>query len=209
MRLHGLLLIGLLAAPPLAARAREYYVAPDGDDAAPGTLEKPLKDPVKAARKLGPGDTLYFRKGEYRCRTSGIVGLAPSRDGEEGRAITFRNYNDEHVKLDVAGADWGVTNNGFSHIVFDGFEITGGTRTYNMKISAHHGRAKRGTGHHFTIRNCEVHHSRNENVFAYGTPYLTIENSKGTTRSGASPDGKTWTIKMKAHNAYISRTESE
>lgn len=176
MKLNGLLLIGLLAALPLAARAQDYYVAPDGDDAAPGTLEKPLKDPVKAARKLNPGDTLYFRAGEYRCKTNGIIGLAPSRDGEEGKPITFKNHDNEHVKIDVAAADWGVTNNGFSYIVFDGFEITGGTKTYNMKISAHYGRAKKGTGHHVTIRNCEVHHSQNENIFSAETPYLTVEN---------------------------------
>ncbi len=164
-----------LAAGP--APARDYYVAPDGDDANPGTLEKPLKDPVVAARKLMPGDTLCFRKGEYRCRTNGIVGLAPNRDGRKGKPITFTNYNNEHVVIDVAASDWGVTNNGFSYIVFDGFEITGGTRHYGMKISAHYGRAKRGTGHHVTIRNCEVHHSQGENIFCAATPHLVIENN--------------------------------
>jgi len=124
-----------------------------------------------------PGDTLCFRKGEYRCRTNGIVGLAPSRDGQKGKPITFTNYNNEHVVIDIAASDWGVTNNGFSYIVFDGFEITGGTRHYGMKISAHHGRAKRGTGHHVTIRNCEVHHSQGENIFCAATPYLVIENN--------------------------------
>ncbi|MGQ9663632.1 MAG: right-handed parallel beta-helix repeat-containing protein [Kiritimatiellia bacterium] len=167
---------GLLALLLGVAQAADYFVAPDGNDANPGTLEHPWRDPVAAAARLMPGDTLYFRKGRYKCRTNSIIGLAPSRDGEEGKPITFRNYNDEHVVIDVAGADWGLSNNGFSYIVFDGFEVTGGTTTYNMKISAHHGRTKSGTGHHVTVRNCEIHHSHNENLFAAGTPYLVIEN---------------------------------
>ncbi|MCX7590657.1 MAG: right-handed parallel beta-helix repeat-containing protein, partial [Kiritimatiellae bacterium] len=166
----------LAVTPLVTTRAVEYFVAPDGDDANPGTLERPFKNPVTAAAKLMPGDTLYFRGGHYKCRTDAVIGLGPSRDGEEGKPITFCNYNNEHVVIDVDGADWGLSNNGFSYIVFDGFEVTGGTTTYNMKISAHHGRAKSGTGHHVTVRNCEIHHSRNENLFAAGTPYLVVEN---------------------------------
>ncbi len=36
--------------------ARDYYVAPDGGDSNPGTLEKPFKDAVKTIRKLMPGE---------------------------------------------------------------------------------------------------------------------------------------------------------
>lgn len=165
----GLMFVG-------SAWSKDYYVAPDGDDGGQGSLEKPFKSPVSAAAKLMPGDTLYFRKGTYTCRTDGIIGLAPSRDGEEGKPITFKTYNGEHVVINVGGADWGFTNNGFNWIVIDGFEITGGTKTYNMKIASHHGGAKKGTGHHVTIRNCEVHHSQNENIFCHSTPYLVIEN---------------------------------
>ena len=165
-----------LALIATAAAAQDYFVAPDGNDANPGTLEKPKKNAVKAAKLLKAGDTLYFRKGTYRCRTNGIVGLAPSRHGEEGKPITFKNYNNEHVKIDVANTDWGFTSNGFSYIVIDGFEVTGGGRNFNMKIASNHGGGTRGCGHHVTIRNCDVHGAKMVNIFAFGTKYLTVEN---------------------------------
>jgi len=157
-----------------AVQARDFVVAPDGDDAQAGSLEKPWKDPVKAAAKLQPGDTLFFRKGEYACRANGVVGLGPSRSGEEGKPITFRNYNNEHVKIDCAGSDWGFTPNGWSWIVIDGFEIVNATH-YGMKISANHGNGKQ-TGDHVTVRNCDIHHTGMECIFVFGTRRLTIEN---------------------------------
>jgi uncharacterized protein with FMN-binding domain len=167
----------LFAVAVTTAVAKDYFVAPDGNDANPGTLEKPWKNHLKAAHKLMPGDTLYFRKGTYKGRNNRIVGMAPARNGEKDKPITFKNYENEHVVIDSAAADWGTTNNGYSYIVFDGFEITGGRRAYNMKISAHHGRGGRFTGHHVTVRNCEIHHSRNENVFCADTPHLVFENN--------------------------------
>ena len=161
------------------AFGQDYFLAPDGDDGNPGTLEKPLKDPVKAAARLTAGDTLLFRAGEYKCRTNDTVGLAPSADGEKDKPITFKSHNNESVKLDLTGSDWGLTNNGYSYIVFDGFEIVNKTH-YGMKLSAASGRRAPGGGyvygHHVTIRNCEVHHSANECIFACETPNLTIEN---------------------------------
>ncbi len=59
---------------------------------------------------------------------------APARDGQEGKPITLSRYKNEQVRIDVAGTDWGVTNNGFSYIVFDGFEIFGGTRKPQRQV---------------------------------------------------------------------------
>lgn len=36
---------------------------------------------------------------------------------------------------------------------------------------------------------------------------LTIENAKGSTRSGTAPDGSTWSVEMPANYGYIKRTE--
>ena len=174
-RLTGILGAAVSAALlALPAPAQEYFVATDGNDASPGTLEKPFKDPVKAAAKLMPGDTLVFRAGEYKCCMNGTVGLAPSRSGEEGKPITFRNYKDEHVKVDGNGSDWGFSPNGWSWIVIDGFEVVNPTH-YGMKISANHGNGKQ-TGDHVTVRNCEVHDTGMECIFVFSTPFLTIEN---------------------------------
>lgn len=191
-----------------AAFGADYFVAPDGDDANPGTLEKPVKDPVKAAAKLMPGDTVYFRAGTYKCRTSGTVGLAPSRDGEDGKPITFKNHNDERVQFDFTGSDWGLTNNGYAYIVFDGFDITNKTH-YGMKLSAASGRRTPDGGnvygHHVTIRNCEVHHTDSECIFAAMTPNLTIENCH-LHHSGRSHG---LYLQVGCHNAAVRNVTSE
>jgi len=168
----GLILLAALGAP---VRAADYYVAPAGSDANPGTIDKPLKTPDIAARKLMPGDTLHFRAGTYRCRRNGVIGLAPWRSGEPGKPITFTAYRDERVVIDCGRSQWGFTPNGFSYIVIDGFEIVARGQ-YGMKISAHHGRGGAFTGHHVTVRNCDIHHTPSEVLFAANTPYLTVEN---------------------------------
>ncbi|MDD4889316.1 MAG: right-handed parallel beta-helix repeat-containing protein [Phycisphaerae bacterium] len=194
-----------LTAPALAT---DYYVAPDGDDANPGTLEKPFKSPIKAAAKLVAGDTLFFRAGQYVCKTTGTVGLAPSADGTADKPITFRNYKDEHVQIDGAGSDWGVTPNGYSYIVFDGLDITNKTH-YGMKISAASGRrtadGKPLLGHHITIRNCEVHHTGMETIFSFGTEYLTIENCHLHDSGGSHG----LYLQVGCHNAVVRNVTSE
>ena len=52
---------------PLAAAARDVYVAKNGDDANPGTQDKPLASvpkAVEAMRGAGPG-TIWIGPGEY------------------------------------------------------------------------------------------------------------------------------------------------
>ncbi len=45
-------------------------------------------------------------------------------------------------------------------------------------------------------------------VTIQGLP-VTIENARGSTRSGKNKDGKAWSVEMKHHYGYIKRTESE
>ncbi|MCG3179418.1 MAG: hypothetical protein BIFFINMI_01753 [Phycisphaerae bacterium] len=177
VRFATVVIIAMLSAPALG---RDYVVSNDGDDANAGTLDKPLKDPIKAAAKLVAGDRLVFRAGLYKCRTNGTWGLAPSHDGSADAPITFINHDNEHVRIDCTGSDWGVTPNGYSYVVFDGLDITNPTH-YGMKISAASSRKNADGGFvyssHVTVRNCEVHHTGMECIFAYGTEHLTIENN--------------------------------
>ncbi|MEA3367046.1 MAG: right-handed parallel beta-helix repeat-containing protein [Planctomycetota bacterium] len=45
---------------------KTYYVGPDGDDANPGTREKPFATIQHAADLAEPGDTIYLKNGTYR-----------------------------------------------------------------------------------------------------------------------------------------------
>lgn len=66
------------------AVAAEYYVAPGGDDANPGTLAQPVKTLARAAALLQPGDTCFLRGGTYRET------LAPGKSGVAGRRCGSR-----------------------------------------------------------------------------------------------------------------------
>jgi len=86
--------------------AREYYVAADGNDANPGTREKPFatleraRDSIRQSkgRALGAGGiTVYLRQGSF-FRTQAFT-LTEQDSGEPGRPITYRAYPGEEVRL--------------------------------------------------------------------------------------------------------------
>lgn len=60
-----------LVSPLLAAKT--FHVAPDGDDAAAGSLDSPFASVQRAQEAASPGDTVYIRGGTYRMRESQIV----------------------------------------------------------------------------------------------------------------------------------------
>ncbi|MGM0494588.1 MAG: hypothetical protein ACQER1_16780, partial [Armatimonadota bacterium] len=109
-----------------------YYVAPDGDDAAPGTREAPWQTPGHAGETAAAGDTVIFLPGEYSGR------LVPRNSGTADAPIVFRA--DERRKAVLIGHDEGVRTTseggyaslansarieivGRSHIIVRGFEV--------------------------------------------------------------------------------------
>ncbi len=53
---------------PATAAGHVYYVAPDGDNANPGTRDRPWATPGYGSRQLQPGDTLIILGGRYVLR---------------------------------------------------------------------------------------------------------------------------------------------
>ncbi len=77
------------------AAGRVFYVAPDGDDSAPGTFEQPWATPGRAARTLEAGDTVYLRGGTYDVHEV----VCPHNSGREGAWITYSGYPGEVAVL--------------------------------------------------------------------------------------------------------------
>ncbi|HIK30579.1 MAG TPA: hypothetical protein IGS17_06305 [Oscillatoriales cyanobacterium M59_W2019_021] len=65
-----------------------YYVAPEGNDAHPGMIDRPWATPNKAATVLQPGDTVYLRGGTYRISQQ----ILPQQSGTIDRWITYAGY---------------------------------------------------------------------------------------------------------------------
>ena len=74
-----------------------YFVAIDGDNTNPGTIEEPFGTIQYAISRLNPGDTINIREGVYREHLK-----FNHLDGTADQRITIQSYNDEEVV--VSGA---------------------------------------------------------------------------------------------------------
>jgi hypothetical protein len=89
----ALLALVLCWVPASKAHATHFFVAPNGNDANPGTFAEPWLTIAKANDELRAGDTVYLRAGVYD------ESIVPSRSGVLGRRITYANYDGEEVVL--------------------------------------------------------------------------------------------------------------
>ena len=94
------LLAAVLAAAP--AGAATFYVATNGNDAYPGSLDLPFRTVGKGVSALhAAGDTLYIRAGTYASA------IYPAVSGTAAAWITISAYPGELPILDGAGASVG------------------------------------------------------------------------------------------------------
>ena len=146
------------AAPvsPVRAAGVTYYVAVNGSDANPGTLDQPWQTIQHAADSVSAGDTVQVRGGTYNETVS--INVSGS---DAGGYITFQNYSGETAILDGSGfssaaGDIAFTIENQSHISVNGFEI----RNYktNQAGATPMGIFVTGASHHIQILNNYVHH---------------------------------------------------
>ncbi|MCA9270675.1 MAG: right-handed parallel beta-helix repeat-containing protein [Planctomycetales bacterium] len=90
--------------------ANVWHVSPQGDDAHPGSLEKPFATVARAQEAASPGDTVFFHGGVYKmtgdqiAQKKGIFArvISLTKSGEPGRPITYRAYGDERPVFDFS-----------------------------------------------------------------------------------------------------------
>ena len=118
---------------PPSTRGPTYWVATDGDDGDPGTHDAPWATLQHAADSVGPGATVFVRRGVYEQRVEVRVW------GKPGRPITFAAAPDERVVLDgsslevPAGQNAMIAIDAGRYVTIRGFEITG----YRSDVSGH------------------------------------------------------------------------
>lgn len=169
----------VLAASRADAGPGEYYVAPWGDDAGPGTIESPWATVEKGLISLEAGDTLYLRAGTYVEQ----IKYPDISDGTSTSRITVRAFPGERPVIQgsfrIKGADYWT---------YDGVNVTwdlaaGKPNQYMVRL-------KGGTGWVFT------------NAELWGA------HSKGALRvSGSASDWTlSW---LYAHDTYPTNGEDE
>lgn len=99
-------LLAAAAAPGCGEATGPYYVAPDGDNSNPGTLERPWRTLRRATSALKPGDTLYLRGGRY---DENQVRIAVA--GSASAPITIRNHPGETPVIDGSLAEFRTAPN--------------------------------------------------------------------------------------------------
>ena len=137
----AMLLVGPAVQGVPAARAAEYYLSPEGDDAAAGDREHPWRSIAKANAALQPGDTAVFLPGEYPGT------IAPVHDGTAEAPIVYRSAEPWAARVVADGRASLVELDGRRHLTLDGLYLDG--RGRNRWVQA------RGC-HDLTIRGCQM-----------------------------------------------------
>jgi Right handed beta helix region len=121
-----------------AANAADWYVAPDGDDTAAGSIKHPFATIQRAQQSASPADTVFIRGGTYRMTEAQIEGkrgifariTVLDKSGAPQKPITYRAYANEKPVFDcsdVKPPGQRVTafyvSGSWLHLL--GFEVTG------------------------------------------------------------------------------------
>jgi|GEM_PF-1216037 len=96
---------------PVFANAADYYVATNGNDTNPGTIEQPFRTTLKGLQSVKNGDIIYIRGGAYRLMEESTTteGFAKP-NATQTSFVTIQNYNNEKVRIlgsvSSAGQTW-------------------------------------------------------------------------------------------------------
>lgn len=182
------------------AQAAIYYVATNGNNSNPGTIDQPWLTIQWAVDHVIAGDTINVRAGTY-------VGARIENSGIQGKPITLRSFSGELVLLNSAGPNnkhnsimevetWNGSGI-VSYWIIDGFEIANAGR-YGVDL--------RST-YYVTAKNNTVHNSAVTGIFSAFSYFARIENnesySNGEHGIYYSNSGDYPTIKRnRSHNNY-------
>lgn len=149
----------------------KYYVAENGNDDGPGTLESPFRTITTALLRVNPGDTVLVREGTYH------EFVTPLRSGEKDRVITLMSYPGETARIDGTGLSikgWYsplIMIKGVDYMTFENLHVCNATNA--APNSDPKGFLIMGSPRGITLRGCKI----------YGIKSLATENSSADWRS--------------------------
>jgi len=150
-----------------------YYVAPDGDNAAAGSIDHPWATWQKAFNIAEPGDTIYFRGGVYYATVPPSIDAyyGDQNSGEIDNWIYYLNYPGETPILDLRLIDrtvqWtGLSINWATYIYFKGLTVRNMYQRYegSLTLSAW---GMAGTSN-IIVENCTVYNIGGRGFAYYG-----------------------------------------
>lgn len=164
-----------------------YYVAPNGDDAGPGTESSPWRTLQRAADSAEPGATVYVSSGTY-------AGMTVERSGTPDRPIVFDGLGpDPPVVTGEPGRDFVIDLTGVHDVVVRGLAVRGATEQFGAGIRV-------GPGSQDVV----VSHMRVHDNSSFG---ILVEDSEGTVlaRNEVSGSGSGIRVRGRAAGTVIER----
>jgi parallel beta-helix repeat protein len=161
---RALALVGLATWIAVAqpARAADYYVATSGgSNGGPGSAAMPWATLQHAADSVHSGDRVIVRPGHYTgfyLDSSGTAASPIEFFAEPGALITQRN----------ATTPDGINLEGASHVIIDGFAVTGMPRAGVRSV----------LGEFVTVRNVHAYDNQRWGIFTGFVDDLLIENNE-------------------------------
>ncbi|RIK80088.1 MAG: hypothetical protein DCC67_09865 [Planctomycetota bacterium] len=145
-----------------------YYVAPGGDDANAGTAAAPWATLQHAADRVVAGDRVVVRRGNYK-------GFYLDASGAAGSPIEFIAEPGVLIDEPTAGAgdQDGINLEGASHVILDGFAVTGMPRAGVRSVGLPQNMAR-----FVTIRNVHAYDNGRWGIFTGHVEDLFIENNQ-------------------------------
>jgi hypothetical protein len=151
------------------ARGAQFYVAADGSNSNVGTTAAPWATLQYAADRVGPGDRVVVRPGAYKgfyLDTSGVAGRPIEFFAEPGVLI--------NVPTDGAGNRDGINLENASHVIIDGFAVTGMPRAGVRSVGVDGDRLAT----HVTICNVRAYNNGYWGILTGFVNDLLIENNE-------------------------------
>jgi hypothetical protein len=148
----------------------DYYVAVNGNDANPGTIDKPWATWQKAFSTASPGNKVFIRGGRYTKAVS-----VSNKKGTYSSPICIFNYPGETPILDLStsGSSHGIYMNSCSYFYLKGLHIKG-SRHSNSTASSDGFSFERVKGNR--LENCVSYSNYGSGFFSYASDTLYFIN---------------------------------
>ena len=158
---------------PPEAFAHIYYVAPNGNNSNPGTIDRPWRTIQKAADTLTAGEMVYLRAGTYREQ------VVPQHSGSEGNVIVYAAYPGETVTVDGATVnvpEWA----GLFHIANVSHIRVSGLRVVNAGPNPHNPGILLDRSSYITIENNVVSNANDSGIGVWNSDHIRVKNNEVT-----------------------------
>lgn len=190
------------------ATGKVYYVSGTGNDSNTGlNTGQAFRTLQKAADLTAPGDTVVAMNGVYTSEPSTDV-LTINTSGTQGNWIRYRAYPGHTPKLQLSDNWSGISVNGASYIVIEGFTVVGNAKSITLAEArqqqnnlnnprtiancigvANNFQTPSQRPHHIVIRNNTVSDCPGGGIYSNYADYLRIEDNVVTRNGFYSPYG--------------------